>query len=128
VFLFLLSGVAGACRPQSTTVYVPSSELGLPQPLSCKRVCPPSGLPRTKVGGGHTCLRLRGWESPNSDDRRKGLALCLLCDVDLHYSRLVSTQSKMSLLLPNTCTVTSASFNFSQLIQHTEQILLIWGF
>jgi hypothetical protein len=34
---------------QSTTVYVSSSELGLPQPPSRKRVCP---LPRTKGGGG----------------------------------------------------------------------------
>ncbi len=34
---------------QSTTVYVPSSELGLPQPLCRKRVCPP---PRTKGWGG----------------------------------------------------------------------------
>jgi hypothetical protein len=30
-------------------------------------------------GGGHTRLRARGWWSPNSDDWRKGLALCLLC-------------------------------------------------
>jgi hypothetical protein len=30
-------------------------------------------------GGGHTRLRVRGWGSPNSDDLRKSLALCLLC-------------------------------------------------
>jgi hypothetical protein len=46
--------------PHSTTVYVPSSELGLSQPLSRQRV--------------------RGWGSPYSDDWRKSLALCLLCD------------------------------------------------
>ncbi len=46
-------------------MYVPSSALGLSQP---------------QKGGGHT--RLRGWESPNSDDLRKGLALCLLCGGD----------------------------------------------
>ncbi len=57
---------------QSTTVYVPSSELELPQPISRKRVCPPKG-------GGHTRLRLRGWGSSNSDDWRKSLELCLLC-------------------------------------------------
>ncbi len=34
---------------QSTTVYVPSLELGLPRPFSRKRVCPP---PRTKGWGG----------------------------------------------------------------------------
>jgi hypothetical protein len=34
--------------------------------------------PRTKWwGGGHTRQRLKGWGSPNSDDWRKGLALCL---------------------------------------------------
>ncbi len=55
-----------------TTVYVPSSELGLPHPLSRKRVCP---TPPTRlwVGGGG------GWGSPNSDDWRKSLALYLLC-------------------------------------------------
>ncbi len=37
---------------QSTTVYVLSSELGLPQPLSCKRVCPPP--PGPKAGGAHS--------------------------------------------------------------------------
>jgi hypothetical protein len=30
----------------------------------------------------HTRLRVRGWGSPNSDDWRKSLALCLLCAVD----------------------------------------------
>ncbi len=31
--------------------------------------------------GGHTRLRVRGWGSPNSDDWRKSLALCQLCDI-----------------------------------------------
>jgi hypothetical protein len=48
--------------------------IGTPRPLSRLRVCPP----RTKRGG-HTRLRLRGWGSPNSDDWRKNIALCLLC-------------------------------------------------
>jgi hypothetical protein len=60
---------------KSTTVYVPSSELGLSQPLSRQRVCP---SPPNR-GVGHTRLRVRGWGSPNSDDRRKSFALCLLC-------------------------------------------------
>ncbi len=42
--------------------------------------CAPS--PRTK-GRGHTRLRAMGWGSPNSDDWRKSLALCLLCAVNL---------------------------------------------
>jgi hypothetical protein len=42
---------------ESTTVYVLSSELGLPKPFSRKRVCPPS--PEQRVEG-HTRLWLRG--------------------------------------------------------------------
>jgi hypothetical protein len=63
---------------QSTTVYVPSSELGLSHPLSRQRVCP---SPRNQMGGGGECtrLRVRGRGTPNSDDWRKSLALCLLC-------------------------------------------------
>ncbi len=38
---------------------VPSSELGLPQPLCRKRVCP---VPN-QMGEGHTRLRVRVWES-----------------------------------------------------------------
>ncbi len=60
----------------STTLCVPSSELGLSHPLSRQRVCPSPGI---KGGGGHTRLRARGWRSPNSDDWRKSLAVCLLC-------------------------------------------------
>ncbi len=51
----------------------------VPQPLSRKRVCPPP--PNQRVGG-QTSLRVGGgggWGSPNSDDWRKSLALCLLC-------------------------------------------------
>ncbi len=51
----------------STTVYVPSSELGLSHHLS-RSECAPT--PGTK-GGGHTRLRVSGWGSPNSDDWRK---------------------------------------------------------
>jgi hypothetical protein len=47
----------------------------LPTPLS------PASVPLPpEPGGGHTRLRVRGWGSPNSDDWRKSLALCLLCD------------------------------------------------
>ncbi len=57
-------------------MYVPSSELGLPNPSPARKCALPPG---PKGGGGHTRLRLRGWGSPNSDDWRKSLALCLLC-------------------------------------------------
>jgi hypothetical protein len=72
---------------KSTTVYVPSSALGLSQPISRQRVCPP---PRTGGGGGHTGLRVRCWGSPNFDDWRKSLALCLLCGPSLTLLPLFS--------------------------------------
>ncbi len=45
---------------QSTKLFLKLSELGLPQPLTRRRVCPP---PRF-WGEGHTW----GWENPNSDE------------------------------------------------------------
>jgi hypothetical protein len=33
---------------------------------------------------GDTRLRVRGWGSPNSDDWKKSLALCLLCGPSFH--------------------------------------------
>ncbi len=48
----------------------------LPPPPSSANVSLP---PDQKGGGGHTRLRPRGWGSPNFDDWRKSLALCLLC-------------------------------------------------
>jgi hypothetical protein len=51
----------------------------LPTPLSPASVPLP---PEPGRGGGrYTRLRVRGWGSPNSDDGRKSLALCLLCAV-----------------------------------------------
>jgi hypothetical protein len=47
----------------------------LPPPLSPASV----PLPPEPKGGGHNRLQVRGWGSPNSDDWRKSLALCLLC-------------------------------------------------
>ncbi len=47
-----------------------------PTPYLASECAPPPG---PKGGGGHTRLRAMGWGSPNSDDWRKSLALCLLC-------------------------------------------------
>ncbi len=47
--------------------------IGTPHPVSSKRVCP---SPRTKGGGGHNRLRLRGWGVPFGR-LEKNLALCL---------------------------------------------------
>ncbi len=62
---------------KSTTVYVPSSELGLSQPLS-QSLASECALP-PEPGRGPTRLLVRGWGSPNFDDLWKSLPLCLLC-------------------------------------------------
>jgi hypothetical protein len=50
-------------------VYVLSSALGLPQPLSRNASeCDPPPPPDQRVEGQTARLRLRGWGSPNSDD------------------------------------------------------------
>ncbi len=58
---------------------------------------PPTTLPQASVpspppkgGGGNTRLWLWGWGSPNSDDWRKSLALCLLCGIR-HFRKVEST-------------------------------------
>jgi hypothetical protein len=59
----------------------------IPRVLQClfPRPNSPPPLPQASVSlprnqkGRHTRLRVRGWGSPNSDDWRKSLALCLLC-------------------------------------------------
>ncbi len=57
--------------PLVGTVPLPS------HPLSYQRVCT---SPRNqRVGGEAHSPAVRGWGSPNSDDWRKSLALCLLC-------------------------------------------------
>ncbi len=50
--------------------------IGTPPPLQPQASVP---SPPDQWVGGHTRLRLKGWGSPNSDDWRKSLALCLLC-------------------------------------------------
>jgi hypothetical protein len=50
-----------------------------PNPSPASEYAPPD----QRVGG-HTCLRLRGWGSPNSDDWRKSVALCLLSGFITH--------------------------------------------
>jgi hypothetical protein len=47
---------------QSAKRFLQSSELGLPHPLTRRRVCPPSPFQSRWMG-----LRERGWGSPNSD-------------------------------------------------------------
>ncbi len=64
---------------QSSKLFLKSSELGLPQSLTRRRVCPPFGT----GGRGQTRWRERGWESPNSDGGTRtlwySLYICTLC-------------------------------------------------
>jgi hypothetical protein len=60
---------------KSTTVYVPSLELGLPHPFSRKRLCPSPG---PKGGGAHSPAA-KGVGESQFQRLEKRLALCLLC-------------------------------------------------
>jgi hypothetical protein len=64
---YILFGVIGSWTQsrQSAKLFLQSSEFGLPQPLTCRRVPPPP--PPWFRGEGHTRWRERGWESPNSN-------------------------------------------------------------
>jgi hypothetical protein len=51
-----------------------------PTPSLASDCAPPPGI---KGGArGHTREGVRGWVSPNTNDWRKSLSLCLLCDHD----------------------------------------------
>jgi hypothetical protein len=54
--------------------------------LEYHSVCPLVGIgtpsPPLRMRGVHTRLRVRGWGSPNSDDWKESLVLCLLCGED----------------------------------------------
>jgi hypothetical protein len=71
---------------QSAKLFLQSSELRLPQPITRRQVCPPPPLFR---GGGHTRWRERGLESPNSDEGTYSVVLCIyiyvLCEVHSQY-------------------------------------------
>ncbi len=56
-------------------MYVPSLDLGLSHPFSCKRVCPPPG---PKGGGAHSPAA-KGVGESQFQRLEKRLALCLLC-------------------------------------------------
>jgi hypothetical protein len=63
---------------KSAKLFLQSSELGLPQPFTRMRVCPP---PRF-WGEGHTRWRERGWESPGTYTHYGTLYIYVLCGRD----------------------------------------------
>ncbi len=75
--------IAGPGSQSTYSIYLeyhsecPLVGIGTPPPPLTQATEP---SPRNQNGGGgHTRLRVRRWGSPNSDDWRKILALCLLC-------------------------------------------------
>ncbi len=54
-------------------LFLQSSELGLPQPLTRRWVCPPLWYRME----GHSRWRERGWESPNSNEGTHTVVLCI---------------------------------------------------
>ncbi len=75
---------------KSTTVYVPSSDFGLSQPLSRQRICsaPP---PRTGGGGTHSPVG-EGLGEFYFRRLEKSLVLCLLCGINLKITGHRGTQ------------------------------------
>jgi hypothetical protein len=72
---------AGVFKPQSTYIYrvpqcmSPRRNWDSPTPSLASECAPP---PQAKGGRAHSPAG-EGWGSPNSDDWRKSLSLCLLC-------------------------------------------------
>jgi hypothetical protein len=62
----------------------------------------PSPLsPRNQEGGGgHTRLRARGWGSPNPNEGRESLALCLLCASTCGIKKTLYKHSTVCLFVP----------------------------
>jgi hypothetical protein len=80
-----------------------------PTPYLAGEYAPPPST--KKVWGGGTHLQMRGWGSQNSDDWRKNLALCLLCEFSytkasikyVHSARLPSDFASSLLLSRKSC-------------------------
>jgi hypothetical protein len=69
-----------------------------PHPLPRQQV----SLPLNQRGVGQTRLGVRGWGSPNSDDWRKSLALCLLCALLLQkLGSVFSLSTRLDIFLKN---------------------------
>jgi hypothetical protein len=83
--------VLHACKSQSgksAKLFLQSSELGLPQPLARRRVCPPTPTSQVLGGGAHSLAR----EGLGESQFRRGdihcgtLYIYVLCAVNHHIS------------------------------------------
>jgi hypothetical protein len=72
---------------QSAKLFLKSSELGLPQPLTRRRVCPPP------PGEGDTRWRERGWESHNSDEGTNTVVLFINTYFVVHSNFIPGSQA-----------------------------------
>jgi hypothetical protein len=79
---------SGAQSWQSGKLFLQSSELGLPQPLTRRQVCPP---PFGSGGGTLACGR-GGWGSPNSDEGTSTVVLYILRSLKVYAAvRIAAT-------------------------------------
>jgi hypothetical protein len=71
---------------QNAKLFLQSSELGLPQPLTRRRVCPTP--PLVPGGGAHSLAREGvGESSPNSDEGTYTVVLCICAFIHTCASR-----------------------------------------
>jgi hypothetical protein len=79
---------------QSARLFIQSSELGLPHPLTRRRV----SLPPLVPGEGHTCLRERGSQFGQGDRHCGTLGIIVLCE-DTSWNQQVRETNVISALL-----------------------------
>ncbi len=124
VFPRISADYHGGWPPQSTYLYIEHHSectlVGIGTSRTLSRNASVHPLPPGPKGG-HTRLRLRGWGSPNSDDWRKSLALCLLCagrspPPTRHNSTPAPTSLMEELLLARFILVSGPSPAFAKLI------------
>ncbi len=96
--------------------------LDSPNPSLANECAPPRNQ---RSGEGHTRLRVRGWESPNSDDWRKSLALCLpiLCAVAVSGWEILGIYLSTTSRALHVCIITAGILKESVRPDHRS----VWG-
>jgi hypothetical protein len=86
---FLVAVSPAPLSRQSAKLFLQSSEMGLPQPLTRRRVCPPF----SSGGRGTLAGERGGWESPNFDEGTYTVVLYLYVLCALHWSLYLFRQT-----------------------------------